>query len=99
MLASDLEPFRRVLQDGHAGQLFPPGDVPALAAGLTELLSATGESRRTQLVEAGRVLVAGYDWPAVAGEVLSVYETVIEGAELIALDDAGLERATAVMGG
>ena len=99
VLASDLEPFRRVLQDGLAGELFPPGDTVALASKLTALLGGEGGARRDELIVAGRTLVADYDWPVVAGEVLSVYETVIEGAELIGLDVAGLERATAAMGG
>lgn len=99
VLASDLEPFRRVLEDGAAGQLFPPGDAVALAGHLDTLLSTTGEARRTELIEAGRDLVATYDWPRVAAEVVSVYETVVEGAELVALDVAGLERASLAMGG
>ena len=74
-MASDLDAFRRVLDDGRAGALFPTGDAAALAGVLGELLD--DRPRRAALAAAGREVVAAYDWPVVARQVLDVYETVI----------------------
>jgi phosphatidylinositol alpha-mannosyltransferase len=75
ILASDLDPFRRVLDDGRAGTLFRTGDPAALARGLAGLLD--GPDRRARLAAVGTEVVAAYDWPVVARQVLAVYETVI----------------------
>lgn len=76
VVASDIDAFRRVLDNGRAGQLFPVGDPVALAAALTEVL--TQEERRTELSERGRQVVGAYDWPVVASDIVTVYETVME---------------------
>jgi phosphatidylinositol alpha-mannosyltransferase len=73
--ASDLEAFRRVLDDGRAGALFPTGDPAALARVLAELLD--DPPRRAALAAVGTEVVAPYDWPVVARQVLDVYETVM----------------------
>ncbi|OLF19605.1 glycosyltransferase family 4 protein [Actinophytocola xanthii] len=73
--ASDLDAFRRVLDDGRAGALFPVGDPLGLASVLRELL--TDERRRAALAEAARHRVTAFDWPVVAGQVLRVYEQAI----------------------
>jgi phosphatidyl-myo-inositol alpha-mannosyltransferase len=73
--ASDLDAFRRVLDDGRAGTLFPTGDAAALARALAGLLD--DPARQQALVAAGAEVVAPYDWPVVARQVLDVYETVI----------------------
>jgi phosphatidyl-myo-inositol alpha-mannosyltransferase len=75
ILASELEAFRRVLEDGRAGVLFRTGDAAALARELTGLLD--DPARRAALARAGSEVVAAYDWPVVARQVLDVYETVI----------------------
>jgi phosphatidylinositol alpha-mannosyltransferase len=75
VLASDLEAFRRVLDDGRAGVLFPTGDAAALAAVLGALLD--DPQRRAMLAQAGRERVATFDWPVVARQVLRVYETAV----------------------
>ena len=75
ILASDLDAFRRVLDDGRAGTLFPTGDPAALAGGLTALLD--DPARRAELARIGREVVAPYDWRVVTRQVLAVYETVI----------------------
>ncbi|MBV9846638.1 MAG: glycosyltransferase family 4 protein [Kutzneria sp.] len=73
IVASDLDAFRRVLDDGRAGLLVPPGDPVALAAGLTAVL--TGPRLRSTLAAAGRLRVQAFDWPVVAGQVLRAYQT------------------------
>jgi phosphatidyl-myo-inositol alpha-mannosyltransferase len=74
--ASDLDAFRRVLDGGRAGALFPTGDAGALAALLGELLAQP--ERRAVLSAGAREAVAAFDWPSVAGRVVEVYETAIE---------------------
>jgi phosphatidylinositol alpha-mannosyltransferase len=77
VVASDLEAFRRVLQDGRAGVLVPVRDPGALAQALGDLLH--DESRRTSLAATARVAVEAYDWRTVTGQVVAVYETVTAG--------------------
>jgi phosphatidylinositol alpha-mannosyltransferase len=74
VVASDIDAFRRVLDDGHAGRLFPVGDARKLAGTLTDLLADPGE--RTRLADRGRTVVAAYDWPMIAESIVGVYEMV-----------------------
>lgn len=78
VLASDLDAFRRVLDDGRVGVLFPAGDVAALASSLLELL-ADG-ARREQLCGSAKGWVRRFDWSTVGDELIAVYETVAAGA-------------------
>ncbi|MTD57111.1 glycosyltransferase family 4 protein [Amycolatopsis pithecellobii] len=73
--ASGLDSFRRVLDDGRAGVLTPPGDAEALAGALRELLH--DPARRGSLAAAAGERVAIYDWPVVVTQVLRVYETAV----------------------
>jgi phosphatidylinositol alpha-mannosyltransferase len=75
VVASDLNAFRRVLDDERAGLLFPVGDDAALAGTIAELLR--DEPRRLALAAAGQQRVAAFDWTVVAAQVLRVYETAI----------------------
>jgi phosphatidylinositol alpha-mannosyltransferase len=92
VVASDLDAFARVLEDGTAGLLVPRGDAADLAAALSGLLA--DPARRAQLADAGRRAVAGYDWSVVAERILAVYETVAPpggiGVTASAEDDAAL---------
>ncbi|HEX2419388.1 MAG TPA: glycosyltransferase family 4 protein [Micromonosporaceae bacterium] len=91
VVASDLDAFRRVLDGGVAGVLFPVGDVTALTAVLADLLDLPG--RRAVLAERASKVVAGYDWPVVAQRVLEVYATAIDATTgLVTEDETGLER-------
>ncbi|GAB2969520.1 glycosyltransferase family 4 protein [Amycolatopsis acidiphila] len=73
--ASGLDSFRRVLDDGRAGVLFPPGDPGALAEALRDLL--TDPTRRGSLAAAAGERVAIYDWSVVVTQVLRVYEAAV----------------------
>ncbi len=74
VLASDIDAFARVLEDGRAGALFPNGDASELARGALALLA--DPARRARLAEVGSEVVRQYDWEAVAGDIVAVYETV-----------------------
>jgi phosphatidyl-myo-inositol alpha-mannosyltransferase len=75
IVASELEAFRRVLDDGRAGVLVPTGEARALAGALDALLD--DPARRAELAAAGREVVGAYDWRVVAAQVVDVYETVM----------------------
>jgi phosphatidylinositol alpha-mannosyltransferase len=75
VVASDLNAFRRVLDDGRAGVLTPVGNPGALAAALRRLL--LDPVLRAELAGQARRRVAAYDWSVVAGQVLRVYEQAI----------------------
>ena len=89
VVASDLGAFRRVLDDGALGVLFPPGEPQALAAALTGLLADA--DRQARLSASAARAVRRYDWGRVAGEVLAVYETVRLGADRVG-EDLGSRR-------
>jgi phosphatidylinositol alpha-mannosyltransferase len=74
VLASNIEAFRRVLDDGKAGVLVPVGDAAALATAAGELLDSP--QRRRALSQAARSVVGNYDWSEVARQIVHVYETV-----------------------
>jgi phosphatidylinositol alpha-mannosyltransferase len=78
VVASDLDAFARVLENGAAGVLVRRGDPAALAAGLSSLLA--DPDRRAQLSAAGSRTAADYDWSVVARRILVVYETVTAAA-------------------
>ncbi|WP_229072503.1 glycosyltransferase family 4 protein [Actinoplanes sp. DH11] len=77
--ASDLDAFRRVLDGGRAGALFPNGDADALTELLGDLLD--DPRRRADLASCARTVVATFDWPSVANRVLEVYATAIEATD------------------
>ena len=87
--ASDLDAFRRVLDGGRAGALFPTGDAAALTALLGELLD--DPARRAALAAAPADAVAAFDWPSVAQRVLEVYATAIEATDGRVIDEEWAE--------
>jgi phosphatidylinositol alpha-mannosyltransferase len=85
IVASDLDAFRRVLDGGRAGALFPNGDQASLTRLLGELLDDPG--RRADLASCARLAVGAFDWPSVANRVLEVYATAIEATDGRVFDD------------
>ena len=83
IVASDLDAFRRVLRGGRAGELFATGDPADLARAAGLLLDDPG--RRKELSAAAASAVSGYDWSVVAKDVVNVYETVVLGANAVAV--------------
>ncbi|MGH3750997.1 MAG: glycosyltransferase, partial [Micromonosporaceae bacterium] len=90
VVASDLDAFRRVLDGGAAGALFPVGDPEALADELSRLLA--DPEQRAALAARAREAVAAYDWPVLAERVLEVYASAIDANDrLVTGDDEPLE--------
>jgi phosphatidyl-myo-inositol alpha-mannosyltransferase len=87
--ASDLDAFRRVLDGGRAGALFPTGDAASLAVLVGALLD--DPARRASLASAARATVAAFDWPGVALRVLEVYATAIEATDGRVIDEEWAE--------
>jgi phosphatidyl-myo-inositol alpha-mannosyltransferase len=94
VVASDLEAFRRVLEDGAAGVLFPVGNAGALAAALAALLG--DPVRRRALSRAGGRAVLAYDWETVTRRVLEVYDAAVAAVpvEVSVPPDADLDDVT-----
>ncbi len=90
VLASDLDAFRRVCDEGRTGALFPVGDDAALASCLLELLG--NRARREALRTAADVWVRRFDWSVVTRQVLAVYETVADSGGPVR-EDTGTRRA------
>jgi phosphatidylinositol alpha-mannosyltransferase len=89
IVASDLDAFARVLEDGAAGELFAVGDPAALAAALHRVLDSP--QRRAELRAGGDVVAGRYDWISVARRVLEVYETVTAGQQATVGEDYASE--------
>ena len=90
IVASDLDAFARVLEQGEAGVLVPRGDAAALARALSDLI--VDPARRAELTEHGARVAAGYDWAVLARRILAVYETVVPpgGGKVTAAEDDDL---------
>ncbi|MFJ9619374.1 glycosyltransferase family 4 protein [Streptomyces noursei] len=85
VLASDLDAFAQVLDQGEAGELFANEDAEALAAAAVRLLHAP--DRLAELRERGTKHVRRFDWTTVGADILAVYETVTAGASAVATDE------------
>jgi phosphatidylinositol alpha-mannosyltransferase len=84
VVASDIEAFQRVLDEGRAGVHFGNEDADDLAEQLIWLLG--DPDRRDALRAAGRVRAAEFDWSSVAKKVLEVYMSVTPGGEKVTAD-------------
>jgi len=74
VLASRISGYANVLTHGREGFLVDPKSPAALAAGIIRLLSDA--TLRQQMGEAGKRTARQYDWPIVAGRLVSHYERV-----------------------
>lgn len=87
VVASHLDAFARVLDDGRCGVLFPIGDAGSLASAVVDLID--DDARRASLVSAGRRRVHAYDWRTVATDLLEVYASVTAGQHRVREDLRG----------
>ncbi|NEA63032.1 glycosyltransferase family 4 protein [Streptomyces sp. SID12488] len=85
VLASDLDAFVQVLDQGAAGELFTNEDADALADAAVRLLG--DPARRAELRQRGSAHVRRFDWSTVGADILSVYETVTDGTTAVAADE------------
>jgi phosphatidylinositol alpha-mannosyltransferase len=91
VLASDIDAFAQVLDQGAAGELFANEDAGALADAAIRLLG--DPERRAELREAATAHVRRFDWSTVGADILAVYETVTDGAASVAAEEQrGLRR-------
>ena len=87
VVASDLEAFARVLEDGRAGAMFSSEDSGDLARTVIGLLG--DPTRREALRRAGHVRARQFDWAVVAREIEQVYESVTASGEKVENDMRG----------
>ncbi|MFH7598008.1 glycosyltransferase family 4 protein [Streptomyces racemochromogenes] len=85
VLASDLDAFAQVLDQGAAGELFANEDADSLADAAVALLR--DPARRAELSARGSAHVRRFDWSTVGADILAVYETVTDGAAAVAADE------------
>lgn len=72
IVASDIAGFRTVVENNCEATLVPPGDEPALAHALIDLLK--DPERRAEMSKCGKHKAAQYDWKIIAQRVLSYYQ-------------------------
>ncbi|HTK29577.1 MAG TPA: glycosyltransferase family 4 protein [Vicinamibacterales bacterium] len=73
VVASRIDGYEGLVAGRDCARLVPPGDPSALGAALVELLADAG--LRARMGAAGEAVAAAYDWPAVAGRLVEIYET------------------------
>ena len=91
VVASNLDAFRRVLDDGNAGLLVEVEDSDGLAEALIAVLGDA--TLRARYVDGALAEVRQYDWSVVADEIMRVYETVAVAGVKVTV--AGNSRAAA----
>lgn len=84
VVASDLDAFVRVLDDGAAGIVVRRDDPVTLGTAISGLLA--DPQRRAGLAATGSRTVAGYDWAVLARRILTVYETVADPGHAVTAD-------------
>ena len=76
-MAADAVALPHLVHDGENGYLFPPGDADALAARLTDVLTASPEERR-RMQEASLKMVEAHD----INRTLDTFEALYRGEPL-----------------
>lgn len=74
VVASDLEAFKRVLDNGKAGITFENENSADLARVVSELLS--DPTRCAELSAQGKLRASEFDWSVVAERIVDVYESI-----------------------
>jgi glycosyltransferase involved in cell wall biosynthesis len=86
VVASATGGLQTLVEDGRTGIQVPPGDVPALRAGIRRLLNDPGE--RFRMGEAGRARAEGYRASELVPKIEQVYQEVTDSSR----SDAGKHR-------
>ena len=71
VVCSDIPGYRTVVTPGRDAAVFRPGDVPALARVLSQLVE--DPERRGRLAESGRQRARDFAWPSVVDRIEAVY--------------------------
>ena len=74
VVASDLEAFKRVLDNGNAGVTFENENSANLARVISDLLSNPAQC--AELSAQGKLRAAEFDWSVVAERIVDVYESI-----------------------
>lgn len=74
VVASNLEAFIRVLDNGKAGMTFENENSADLAKVVSDLLA--NPTRRAELSAQGKLRAAEFDWSSVAQRIVGVYESI-----------------------
>ena len=85
VVASKLDAFRRVLDDGRSGVLVEIGDPEELAFGIIAALG--DDASRCAMVERAEQRAARYDWSQVADQILRVYDAVTVAAGKVVVEE------------
>jgi len=76
VVATDLPGYRSVVQPGENAEVFPPGDVAALARILVRLV--VDPARRAELARRGRTRALEFSWPRVTDRIEAVFRETVE---------------------
>ncbi|HVC79556.1 MAG TPA: glycosyltransferase family 4 protein [Chloroflexota bacterium] len=74
VVATAIDGYKQVMQDGWQGRLVPPRDAGALARALVELLVSPDDRRR--MGNHGKVTAATFSWERVSSRLLQFYDEV-----------------------
>jgi phosphatidylinositol alpha-mannosyltransferase len=80
VVASDIPGYRSVVNPDVDGVVAPPGDVPALARVIADLVD--DPSRRSVLAAQGRQRALEFSWPRVTDRIEQVYQLALERAAI-----------------
>jgi phosphatidylinositol alpha-mannosyltransferase len=83
IVASDIQAFKDLLQDGDSGELFLSEDSTDLASKIVNLLR--DEVKRRDIADRGLVRASDFDWQKVASDIVDVYQMALVGNEGIRL--------------
>ena len=80
IIATNIEGYASVVDDGRQGLLVPPKNDKALSSALVTLLQ--DEKMRESMGANGRAKAQTYGWEAVASRVFDYYKQVLKGFDI-----------------
>jgi phosphatidylinositol alpha-mannosyltransferase len=84
VVATNIDGYRQVMQDGVQGRLVEPRDSPGLATALLEILQS--EEARKNYGDHGRITARSFSWERVSSRLIRFYEDVRQGSTRGAAD-------------
>jgi phosphatidyl-myo-inositol alpha-mannosyltransferase len=83
IVASDIQAFKDLLQDGDSGEIFLSENSTDLSSKIVNLLR--DEVKRRDIADRGLVRASDFDWQKVASDIVDVYQMALVGNEGIRL--------------